>query len=50
MAIGDEGRDLLTYLVLLVPLEFIMTSTYIVKDGNRKKSVIIAATILALVS
>ena len=50
MAIGDEGRDLLTYLILLVPLEFIMTSTYVVKDGNRKKSVITAATILALVS
>jgi len=50
MAIGNEGRDLLTYLVLLVPLEFIMTSAYVVRDGNRKKAVIIAATLLALVS
>ncbi|KAL3898672.1 MAG: hypothetical protein SGPRY_012793 [Prymnesium sp.] len=50
MAIGNEGRDLLTYLLLLVPLECIMTSSLVVKDGNRKKAVIIVATILALFS
>lgn len=50
MAIGNEGRDLLTYLLLLVPLEFIMTSTLVVRDGNRKKSVLIAGTLLALFS
>eukprot|EP00966_Prymnesium_polylepis_P298752 6903929-Prymnesium_polylepis.2 len=50
MAIGNEGRDLLTYLLLLVPLEIIMTSSLVVRDGNRKKAVIIAATLLALVA
>lgn len=48
MAIGNEGRDLLTYLVLLIPLEFVMTSSFIVRDGNRKKSALLAAGLLAL--
>lgn len=48
MAIGDEGRDLLLMLLLLIPLEFIMTSRRVVKDGNRKKAVALAGGLLAL--
>lgn len=50
MGIGNEGRDLVTYLLLLIPLEFIMTSTYVVQDGNRRKSVTVAGCVLAAVS
>lgn len=50
MAIGNEGRDLVCYLLLLIPLEIIMTSKRVVKDGNRKKAVALAGGVLALVA
>ena len=50
MAIGNEGRDLLVYLLLFLPLEFIMTSKRVIKDGNRKKAVAVAGSILAVVA
>ena len=34
--IGDDGRDIMIYLLMLIPLEIIMTSTRVVKDGNRR--------------
>ena len=49
MAIGNEGRDIIFYLLLLIPLEFIMTSPRVVKDGNRRKSVMMSGALLALV-
>ena len=49
MAIGNEGRDIMFYLLLLIPLEFIMTSPRVVKDGNRRKSVMMSGALLALV-
>ena len=48
--IGDDGRDIMIYLLMLIPLEIIMTSTRVVKDGNRRKAVAIAGTLLALMS
>ena len=48
--IGDDGRDIVVYLLMLIPLEIIMTSTRVVKDGNRRKAVAIAGTLLALMS
>jgi len=50
MAIGNEGRDLVTYLLFLIPLEFIMTSSYVVRDGNRRQAVLIAGCLLAVLS
>jgi len=50
MAIGNEGRDIGGYLLLLIPLEFIMTSTRVVKDGNRRKAVMLSGALLALVA
>ena len=48
--IGDDGRDIIVYLLMLIPLEIIMTSTRVVKDGNRRKAVAITGTLLALMS
>lgn len=50
MAIGNDGRDIVCYLLLVIPLEFIMTSRRVVTDGNRRTAVIIAGTLLALFS
>mmetsp|Transcript_11419 Transcript_11419/g.24418 ORF Transcript_11419/g.24418 Transcript_11419/m.24418 type:complete len:353 (-) Transcript_11419:459-1517(-) len=50
MVIGDEGRDIIFYLLLLVPLEFIMTSPRVVKDGNRRKAVALSGGLLAIVA
>lgn len=50
MAIGNEGRDLLGYLLLLIPLEFLMTSPRVVKDANRRKAVMLSGGLLALVA
>jgi len=50
MAIGNEGRDLAFYLLLLLPLEFLMTSRRVVKSGNRRTAVLLAGGLLALVS
>ena len=48
MAIGDDGRDLAFYLLLLPPLEFVMTSRRFTSDGSRKRAVMIAGSALAL--
>jgi len=50
MAIGNEGRDLLGYLLLLVPLEWLMTSRRVVKSGDRRVAVALTGSILVLLS
>ena len=50
MTIGDDGRDIGGYLLLLIPLEVVMTSRRVVKDGNRTKQVMLAGALLALVA
>ena len=50
MTIGNAGRDLVVYCGILPVLEFIMTSRRIVKDGNKQRGVIIAATVLITLS
>ena len=49
-AIGNEGFDIAFYLVLMVPLEYLLTSRRVVADGNRRKAAMIAGGVLAAVS
>ena len=46
-SIGDDGRDVVGYMLLLIPLEHIMTGTRVVTDGNRRKAAAIAGCLLA---
>ena len=51
MAIGNEGLDVLAYLLLLIPLEFIMTYRRLAgPEGNRRKPFMIALGVLATAS
>ena len=49
-AIGNEGFDIVFYLALMVPLEYLLTSRRVVADGNRRKAAMIAGGVLAAVS
>ena len=49
-AIGNDGRVIVFYLLMLIPLEVVMTSTRIVKDGSRCKAVAVAGSLLVLMS
>ena len=49
-AIGNDGRDIVIYLLLLIPLEYILTGSRVVKDGNRRKAAAITGCLLALAS
>ena len=46
VSIGDEGSDVLIYLVLLIPLELLLASPRLTKQ----RGFIVAASLLALVS
>mmetsp|Transcript_6855 Transcript_6855/g.22471 ORF Transcript_6855/g.22471 Transcript_6855/m.22471 type:complete len:368 (+) Transcript_6855:86-1189(+) len=48
MAIGSEGTDLVAYMLLFIPLEFLMTSRRVNKDGNRTRAVAVPMTVLVL--
>ena len=48
MAIGSEGTDLVAYMVLFIPLEFLMTSRRFNKDGNRQRAVALPLALLAI--
>ena len=48
--IGNDGRDLVTYLLLIIPLEFIMTSKRLNQGGDRRTAAMIAGGILLTLS
>jgi len=51
MTIGNAGRDLLVYLALLVPLEFIMTSPRVAgRAGDKRRGVTVAMGVLLTLS
>ena len=48
MAIGSEGVDLVAYMLLFIPLEFLMTSRRLNQDGNRNRAVARPMVLLVL--
>jgi len=48
MAIGSEGTDLVAYMLLFIPLEFLMTSRRINQEGNRRRAVAVPLALLAM--
>lgn len=48
MAIGSEGTDLVAYMLLFVPLEYLMRSRRVNAEGDRKKAAIRSLCLLVL--